>query len=72
MVEDAPGVSYYSIGAKKIGKPSSLLGGSQKIVSDGNDLLLQNDGLMLPEQAEWGDYLITIDSDHLELAGFNY
>ena len=32
----------------------------------------ENDGLMAPEDCEWGNYLITLDSDHLEVIGVNH
>ena len=25
----------------------------------------------MPEEAEWGQYLVTFEQDHLEMAGFN-
>ena len=32
---------------------------------------MRSDGLVRPEDAEWGKYLITWEYDHLELVGFN-
>lgn len=32
---------------------------------------MRNDGLVRPEEAEWGRYLVTYEQDHLEMAGFN-
>lgn len=34
--------------------------------------MIQNrsDGLVMPEEAKWGHYLVTYEQDHLEMAGF--
>ena len=32
---------------------------------------MRNDGLMRPEETQWGKYLVTYEQDHLEMAGFN-
>lgn len=32
----------------------------------------RSDGLVQPEEANWGRYLVTFEQDHLEMAGFNY
>ena len=29
------------------------------------------DGLVRPEEAKWGKYLLTFEHDHLDLVGFN-
>jgi hypothetical protein len=31
----------------------------------------RSDGMVRPEEAKWGDYLITFEHDHLEMVGFN-
>lgn len=42
----------------------------QDMIQDG---LIHNrsDGLVRPEEAEWGRYLLTFEQDHLEMVGFN-
>jgi hypothetical protein len=32
---------------------------------------LRSDGLVMPEEAEWGTYLLTFEHDHLEMGGLN-
>lgn len=32
---------------------------------------MRSDGLVRPEETEWGKYLVTYEQDHLEMAGFN-
>lgn len=38
-----------------------------------SETLLHNrsDGILMPEEAEWGRYLVTFEQDHLEMVGFN-
>jgi hypothetical protein len=31
----------------------------------------RSDGIVRPEEAHWGKYLVTYEQDHLEMAGFN-
>jgi hypothetical protein len=31
----------------------------------------RSDGIVRPEEAEWGRYLLTFEQDHLEMAGFS-
>lgn len=78
VAEDSENVSYYSIGAHKPKLHSSdLLRNSHESVigafqtdSPGG---IQSDGLVRPEEAKWGRYLMTFpEHDHLEMAGFNY
>ena len=34
---------------------------------------VRSDGLVRPEEAQWGRYLVTLpEHDHLEIVGFNY
>lgn len=43
------------------------MGGSKPTIG-GN----RNDGLVRPEEAQWGRYLVTLpEHDHLEIVGFN-
>ena len=68
---DSPDVDYYSVGAqKKPFKVNDILRFSQEIIYDG---YVQNrsDGVVMPEEAAWGSYLVTFEQDHLEMAGFN-
>jgi hypothetical protein len=70
VCEDARGVDYYSIGAKKGGRVMS------QILSDGYDIIVnktfgeQCDGMVRDVEARWGKYLITFENDHLEVMGF--
>lgn len=31
----------------------------------------RSDGIVRPEECEWGRYLVTFEQDHLEMVGFN-
>ena len=67
---DIPGVDYYSIGAYKDGRTMNamLKNGHDCVVNRHFDL--QTDGLVMDTEARWGHYLLTMNNDHLELAGF--
>lgn len=43
---------------------------SHEMISE-NLIHNRSDGLVRPEEAEWGRYLITFEQDHLEMVGFN-
>lgn len=47
-----------------------MLKQSHDIISEG---LINNrsDGLVRPEEAEWGKYIMTFEHDHLEMGGLN-
>ncbi len=79
VAENVDGVEYYSVGAYKQRLQCSellrishenIVGGSKPNTEtvDG----ARNDGIVRPEEAEWGRYLMTFpEHDHLEIAGFN-
>lgn len=77
VVEDAAGVEYFSLGAHKQRLQSSeLLRSSHESIVGPNahDGVggVNSDGLVRPEEARWGRYLLTFpEHDHLEIAGFN-
>lgn len=50
---------------------SDLLRRSHDAISEGM-INFRSDGLVRPEEAQWGRYLVTFEQDHLEMAGFNY
>jgi triacylglycerol lipase len=70
VCENAEGVDYYSIGAKKGGRVMS------PILADGYNIIVnktfgeQCDGMVRDVEARWGEYLITFENDHLEVMGF--
>lgn len=76
MAENVRGVDYFSIGAHKERLQCSdllrqshefIVGGSKEVIG-GN----RNDGLVRPEEAQHGRYLLTVpEHDHLEIVGFN-
>ena len=47
-----------------------LLKHGHDIISEGM-VTNRSDGMVRPEDAEWGRYLLTLNQDHLELVGFN-
>jgi triacylglycerol lipase len=72
VAEDVPGVDYYSVGAQKqLYHTSGLLRQSHEMISE-SYIHLRNDGLLRPEEAEWGRYLLTFEQDHLEMIGFSH
>ncbi len=76
MAENVRGVDYFSIGSHKERLQCSdllrqshefIVGGSKDVIG-GN----RNDGLVRPEEAQHGRYLLTVpEHDHLEIVGFN-
>jgi hypothetical protein len=48
-----------------------LLRQSHEMISE-SYIHLRNDGLLRPEEAEWGRYLLTFEQDHLEMIGFSH
>lgn len=70
-------MSYFSVGAHKAQLQSS------DILRQSHDTVvgpktqeqiggIRSDGLVMPEEARWGRYLMTFaEHDHLEMAGFN-
>lgn len=77
-VEDAPGVEYFSVGAHKARLQSSdlLRQSHEGVVGPGKTDNpvggIKSDGLVRPEEAVWGRYLLTFpEHDHLDIAGFN-
>lgn len=76
VAENITGIDYFSIGAHKERLQCSdllrqshefIVGGSKQEVG-GN----RNDGLVRPEEAQHGRYLLTVpEHDHLEIVGFN-
>jgi hypothetical protein len=76
VAENAHGVDYFSIGSHKERLQCSdllrqshefIVGGSKDVIG-GN----RNDGLVRPEEAQHGRYLLTVpEHDHLEIVGFN-
>jgi len=79
VAEDARGVEYFSIGAHKQRLQSSdLLRTSHDSITIGSKPStaqiggIRSDGLVRPEESEWGRYLMTFpDHDHLDIVGFN-
>ena len=77
-VEDSPSVEYFSIGAHKSRYQSSdlLRSSHESIVGPGKTDNpvggVKSDGLVRPEESQWGRYLATLpEHDHLEIVGFN-
>ena len=71
VVEDAKGVDYYSIGAQKQRLMcSDLLRVTHEDIQE-TLVNIRSDGLVRPEEAHWGRYLLTFEQDHLEIAGLN-
>jgi hypothetical protein len=77
-VEDSPSVEYFSLGAHKPRLQSSdlLRSSHESVVGPGSTDNpvggVRSDGLIRPEEAAWGRYLLTLpEHDHLELVGFN-
>ncbi len=76
VAENVSGVDYYSLGAHKERlQCSDLLKSSHEFVVGGSKPAIggnRNDGLVRPEEAQWGRYLVTLpEHDHLEIVGFN-
>ena len=77
VAEDVEGVDYYSVGSHKAQLQSSdILRQSHEMVLGPNNHEIvggfRSDGLVRPEEAQWGRYLMTFpEHDHLEMAGFN-
>lgn len=64
-------VKYASFGAKRRElQLCELLKPNYQTITD-HQLEIECDGLMRPEEAKWGTYLLTLEHDHLEAAGFN-
>lgn len=69
VCEDNQDVDYYSIGAKK----GEMI--MSKILRDGHKIIVddtfgrQCDGIVQDIEARWGEYLLTFENDHLEVAG---
>ena len=71
VAEDQLGVDYFSVGAQKqYYHTGGLLRTSHEMISE-TFVQNRNDGLVMPEEAEWGRYLLTFEHDHLEMVGFN-
>jgi hypothetical protein len=47
-----------------------MLKQSHDMISTGQ-IQIRSDGIMRPEDCEWGRYLLTYEHDHLEIVGFN-
>ena len=70
VCEDNPDVRYYSIGARKNWNSVSFMLRSNHDLIVNDTLGIECDGLVKDVEAEWGNYLITFDNDHLEVMGF--
>lgn len=77
VAEDVHGIDYYSIGSyKERLQCSDLLRNSHEYIVAGSKQNviggIKSDGLVRPEEAQWGRYLLTFpEHDHLEIVGFN-
>jgi hypothetical protein len=76
VAENVSGVDYFSIGSHKERlQCSDLLRSSHEFIVGGSKPTIggnRNDGLVRPEEAQWGRYLLTLpEHDHLEIVGFN-
>jgi hypothetical protein len=77
VAEDVEGVKYFSIASHKAQLQSSdiLRQSHDTVLGPNNHEIVggfRSDGLVRPEEAMWGRYLMTFpEHDHLEMAGFN-
>ena len=80
VAEDVRGVDYFSVGAHKQRlQCSDLLRMSHEAIAGGSKQNTKsitgpnNDGLVRPEESEWGRYLMTFpEHDHFDMIGFNH
>ena len=80
VAEDVAGVDYFSIGAHKSRlQCSDLLRQSHETIAGGSKQDTKsitgpnNDGLVRPEEAHWGRYLMTFpEHDQFDMIGFNH
>jgi hypothetical protein len=71
IADDNPTTDYYSVGSKKkYFHTTDALKHSHHILSR-REIQNVSDGIMRPEDCEWGRYLVTFEQDHLEIVGFN-
>ena len=69
VVEDHPGVAYYSFGSKKKEMHmSTVLRPGYQIITD-HSLEIECDGLMSTDDVKWGNYMMTFEQDHFEVIG---
>ena len=76
VAENVSGIDYFSLGAHKERlQCSDLLRQSHEFIVGGSKPEIgghRNDGLVRPEEAQHGRYLLTVpEHDHLEIVGFN-
>ena len=68
---DVKGVGYYSFGSKKKEMHiNELLRPGYAIITE-HKINYECDGIIETNECRWGQYLVTFDHDHFELAGFN-
>lgn len=68
---DDPKVDYFSVGSQKeYLTVADQLKHAHDTISEGL-ITNRSDGMVRPEEAQWGEYLITFNQDHLEMVGFN-
>ena len=72
LAENMPGVCYHSMATRQMRDRVTPLMRHTYDIIHGQFTPLENDGLIVPEDCKWGNYLLTLDSDHLEVIGFNY
>jgi len=61
VAENVQGVDYFSVGAqKKYFHTGNILKESHDMISE-TLITNRNDGLVMPEEAEWGRYLLTYE-----------
>lgn len=71
VATDVAGVDYFSIGSQKAYlQVCDQLKRSSEVISEGL-VTNRSDGLVMPEEAKWGEYLLTFEQDHFEMVGFN-
>lgn len=70
VCEDAIGVDYFSMGAQKPGKVMNIMLQEGWKMINNEDFGATCDGIVMDEEARWGNYLITWENDHLEVMGF--
>lgn len=71
VVQDHKDVSYYSFGSKKKDEELSDLLREAYEPLTGRELQNETDGIIMPDEAHWGQHLLTFDSDHFEVMGLN-
>ena len=70
VCENVPGVDYFSVGSRKEGRIMT------ELLRHGHDVTVKRkfgiftDGVVMPKEAKWGNYLMTFGNDHLEVVGF--